>query len=550
MAEHRENKEDPKSTQILEDEYNKELDAEKGDSSDETLRGAQDATAQEHSMSLLEGLKKYPKACAWSVMFSSALIMEGFDKAFITAFFAFPAFQRRYGQLTAEGDYQVPASQQAAIGNCVNVGQIIGLLLNGYLADKFGYRSVMLSCLFLMMCFIFLQFFATNIWMYLGAGILLGIPWGAFQTVTTTYAAEVCPTVLRPYLTMCVSMCWSIGYLVGTATLRGFLSMEGQWAYRIPFAMQWILPIPLAIGTFFAPDSPWWLVRKNRSADAERALRRLRTNPVDEEVHSTLQMIEFTVNLEREQSGHSRYIDMVNPKNLRRTEITVFTYVIQELCVPLLSYVVYFLQQAGVPTERSFDFSIGQYGLAILGVIIAWSVVRKFGRRTMLLTGTTFVAVTTLVIGCLGIRNTVTNTQYAYAIGSILLVQYFFFFITVGPIVYTIVTEIPNNFLRTKSVAVARATYNVNVLIYGQLVPRMIQRSTWNWGAKSGFFYGGIMLIGLAWAYFRLPETKDRTFAEIDILFENKVAARDFVKTKVDLATKTVSRYDSEDQQQ
>lgn len=103
-----------------------------------------------------------------------------------------------------------PASRPP-FSNCVNVDQIIGLLLNGYVADIFGYRQAMVACLFCMVCFIFLQFFATNIWMYLGSGLLLGIPWGAFQTIATTYAAEVCPSVLRSYLTMTVSLCWSIG---------------------------------------------------------------------------------------------------------------------------------------------------------------------------------------------------------------------------------------------------------------------------------------------------------------------------------------------------
>lgn len=157
-----------------------------------------------------------------------------------------------------------------------------------------------------------------------------------------------------------------------------------------------------------------------------------------------------------------------------------------------------------------------------------------------MLWGTGFVACTTFAIGFLGTRDTTVHPEFAYAVGSMLLVQYFFFFMSVGPIVYTIVTEIPNNMLRTKSVALARAAYNLNVLIYGQLVPRSVQRATWNWGAKAGFFYGGLMAFGFVYVYFRLPETKDRSFAEIDILFDNNVGARKFTKTKVDLATKSV----------
>jgi len=78
---------------------------------------------------------------------------------------------------------------------------------------------------------------------------------------------------------------------------------------------------------------------------------------------------------------------------------------------------------------------------------------------------------TTFLIGFLGIPNTTTHANLAYAIGSILLIEYFFYFITIGLIIYTIVTVIPSNYLRTKSVVLARAVYNVCTLVYGQLVP-------------------------------------------------------------------------------
>ena len=429
------------------------------------------------------------------------------------------------------------------MSNGVNAGEIIGLLLNGIIADLIGQRWVMIGSLFLMMCFIFLQFFATSIYMYLGAEILLGIPWGVFQILTTTYAAEVCPNVLRPYLTMLVSLCWSIGYLLGTGVLRAFLSSKGQWAYRIPFALQWALPILLAIGIFLAPDSPWWLVRKGRIAEAGAVLKRLRSKDTPEEkIADTVAMMEHTVKIENEMKVSSTYWDLFNGVDLRRTEIAVFAWLIQELCAPLVSYIVYFLEQAGLASTASFDFGMGEYALAIVGVFIAWYLVPKVGRRTLLLYGTAFMTVTTFVIGFMGIPSIATHPNIGYGIGTILLIEYFVFFITIGPIIYTIVTEIPSNYLRNKTVVLARAVYNVAVLVYGQLVPRMMQTVAWNWGAKSGFFYGSIMGLGLTWAYFRLPETKNRTFAEIDILFRNKVKARDFKDTQVDIATGTVSQ--------
>ncbi|KAJ5719366.1 Maltose permease MAL61 [Penicillium malachiteum] len=536
MAEHQEDVTDRGTTTVI-----REKDEEYAVAID-TLKGAQRATEDEHGMTLREGIRKYPKAVFWSVWFSLALIMEGFDHAFVTGFFSFPAFQERYGKLESDGSYQIPANLQSGISNGVSAGEIAGLLINGYVADLIGYRWVMMICLFLMTAFIFLQFFATSIYMYMGAEILLGLPWGVFQTLSTTYAAEVCPNVLRPYLTMLVSLCWSVGYLLGTGVLRGFLNSSGEWAYRIPFALQWALPLPLAIGIYFAPESPWWLTRKGRTHDVRKVLHRLRsTDSSEADIEDTVAMMEHTVKIENEMKSSSTYWDLFKGVDLRRTEITVFVYLIQELCAPLVSYIVYFLEQAGLSSSVSFDFGMGEYSLAIIGVFIAWFLVPRTGRRTLLLTGTGFITLTTFLIGFLGIPSITTHPNIGYGIGSILLIQYFVLFITIGPIIYTIVTEIPSNHLRTKSVALARAVYNVGALIYGQLMPHMIQTAAWNWGAKSGFLCGGVMAISFVWAYFRLPETKNRTFAEMDILFKNNINARDFEKKKVDIVTETVS---------
>jgi SP family general alpha glucoside:H+ symporter-like MFS transporter len=45
---------------------------------------------------------------------------------------------------------------------------------------------------------------------------------------------------------------------------------------------------------------------------------------------------------------------------------------------------------------------------------------------------------------------------------------------------------------------------------------------------------GGTALLTFIWAYFRLPETKGRTYEELDILFAKKVSARKFASEKVD----------------
>jgi len=45
---------------------------------------------------------------------------------------------------------------------------------------------------------------------------------------------------LRAYLTTYVNLCWVIGQLIASGVLKGFVTDSTQWAYRIPYAIQWI----------------------------------------------------------------------------------------------------------------------------------------------------------------------------------------------------------------------------------------------------------------------------------------------------------------------
>lgn len=61
------------------------------------------------------------------------------------------------------------------------------------------------------------------------------------------------------------------------------------------------------------------------------------------------------------------------------------------------------------------------------------------------------------------------------------------------------------------------------------LVPRMLGdgRNEWDWGAKSGFFFGGGCVLALIWTWFRLPETKGKTVEEVDHVFERLQVKQD-----------------------
>jgi SP family general alpha glucoside:H+ symporter-like MFS transporter len=181
---------------------------------------ARRATEAEHQMSFWQSVQTYPKAVGWSILFSTALVMEGYDNALIASLFAYDPFQRAFGERQPDGSYQVTAAWQSGLTNGALVGEVLGLFATGIVVEKFGYRKSLIGALLACVAFIFIIFFAKSLPVLLVGEILIGIPWGLFQTVTTTYASEVCPVVLRPYLTTYVNLCWVMGQLIASVRFR------------------------------------------------------------------------------------------------------------------------------------------------------------------------------------------------------------------------------------------------------------------------------------------------------------------------------------------
>jgi hypothetical protein len=143
------------------------------------------------------------------------------------------------------------------------------------------------------------------------------------QTLSTVYASEVVPVVLRPYVTAYVCMCWGAGILLSSGVVRAVASLDGDLAWRLPFALQWVWPIPLLIGAYLAPESPWNAVRRGKIEMARQSLMRLRedTPEKEREVNATLAYIQHTTALEQAETVNASFWECFQGTNLRRTEI-------------------------------------------------------------------------------------------------------------------------------------------------------------------------------------------------------------------------------------
>ena len=111
---------------------------------DRVIQAAKAAAKKEESMTLLQGIRLYPKAIAWSMLISTCIVMEGYDVCLINNFCgcftfrpsngtlagygtrtnglgwlpdAFPQFNRKYGEQLPSGKWEVTAPWQAGLSN-------------------------------------------------------------------------------------------------------------------------------------------------------------------------------------------------------------------------------------------------------------------------------------------------------------------------------------------------------------------------------------------------------------------------------------------------
>ncbi|KAH8704848.1 general substrate transporter [Talaromyces proteolyticus] len=502
------------------------------------VQEANEANERERNMKLLTAFRIYPKAILWSIMLSSTLIMEGYDTSLVGAFNAYPSFLNVFGIKAPDGTLNIPPSWQNGIGAATNCGEVLGLQLAGVMSDRVGYRWTLILALVSLTGFIFIPFYAKTLTVFLVGELFQGISWGVFQTMTTAYAAEVCPVPLRHYLTTFVNLCWIIGQFISAGIIRGLVNRQDVWGYKIPFAVQWVWPIPIGIGIFLAPESPWWCIRNGYTERARNSLRKLTVKNSSyssrDEDRQIAYMI-YTDAMEREVSKGTTYFDCFRGTDLRRSEIVCMTWIAQTLSGTVVGGLSsYFYVRAGISTDDAYSLSWGQTAISAVGTMTSWLVLNRLGRKSLMCGGMVVMFLLLLVAGGMGIPST-PSTATSWTAGTMVLLLSAVADFSVAPVVYTIVSEIPSSRLRAKSIILARNAYNIINLAFVNIISyRQLNASAWNWGPKACFFWAGINLLMNLYLYFRLPETKGRTYAELDILFANHIPARKFSSTKVE----------------
>ncbi|RFU24883.1 hypothetical protein B7463_g11453, partial [Scytalidium lignicola] len=483
-------------------------------------------TQAQHALGFWEAVRLYRTAVLWSLLINTAIILKGFDGALVGSVVGLTPFKQQFGYLYA-GKYEISAAWNGAFNYANSIGGIVGALFAGWTYDRVGPRMTLIICSILSIGFIFMEFFAETPAVLFAGELLNGCVIAFYPVIGSAYIGEVCPLVLRGVAGSMVNLGFVVGQLISSGLLRGTNNLDSKWSYKAPYAAEWAPPLLVLILVIICPSSPWWLCRKGKFEEAEKALRRLARPQVD--VKLTLANIKHTLRMEQQLEKTHSYLDCFYGPDLRRLIIAIMVYCIQPFSGQVLyvNYAVQFFEHAGLDTSDAFSMNIGLTSVGFVGTIASWAIIAKVGRRPIYIIGTGAIAIVLLLIGILDVvpQN---GTAVIWGQCSLMLICLLAYDLTIGPTCFTILCEVASVRLRGMTIALATCMCHIVNVIFGVAIPYAMDSDQGNWKGKLGFLFAGIAALCVVWCYFCLPETKDRTFEELDILFEERVSSRKF----------------------
>ncbi|KAL1851304.1 hypothetical protein Daus18300_012609 [Diaporthe australafricana] len=477
--------------------------------------------------------RSHSKCLAICAVITVSSFQYGLDYALVGGFMAMPGFLQVFGYYDETAKkWAIDTTVQQLISSLMTVGTFVGSLLIGPFSTYFGRRNGLWTASALNAISTAIMMGTTTVGPLYFARFLLGISVGWFLTFGQVYINEAAPAHLRGIVFAVYQTQLSIGSVVGAAVDYGTHNMMEKNAYRIPLALFFIAPTVQSISLIFFPESPRWLMAHGKEEKAESALRRLRSNTIEESAFQA-ELNEIRIST-RQQVGQSKgnnrqlWLEIWNKSNRRRTLLCIAVVCFH--CAAgssyLTIYTTYFLTTAGIAADRSFEFSAMITCMGLLGILSSFFWAEKLDRRAIFMIGVAMCGLAQLGFAIAWTVTPGTETAGKTVVGLIAI--FTFFYTAFGPYAWMVGAEYPNNHLRAHTFGLATALNFLGNWVGIFTAPYFINPASLGWSAKYGYIWFASNLIVFLFIYFFLPETRGRTLEEIHEMFEEGVPSRKF----------------------
>ncbi|KAF9017163.1 hypothetical protein BGZ52_005290, partial [Haplosporangium bisporale] len=295
------------------------------------------------------------------------------------------------------------SSLQGGIVASMAAGSFLGALLAGPFGDKFSRkRTIMLAAMIWIIGSI-IQCASVNVSMLIVGRIVNGVAVGLASMIVPVYQSEIAPKNIRGRIVSLQQWAITWGILIQFFIQYGCSKIQSNAAFRIPWGIQVVPGIILLAGISIFPYSPRWLADKDRMDEALEVLANLRANgdKNDPEVLAEYKEIEDAVVFDRTQAVRS-YAELFRKPAVRRVFLGMTLQSWSQLTGMNVAmyYIVFIFQGAGITGENAnLQASSIQYVLNVLFTIPAILFIDRWGRRPVLIAGSTFMALWLFLIG-------------------------------------------------------------------------------------------------------------------------------------------------------
>jgi sugar porter (SP) family MFS transporter len=389
--------------------------------------------------------------------------------------------------------------QQLVVGSLL-LAAVVGALLGGPISDAWGRKKTLILAALIFGVGALVASFSPNLAVLVVARVLLGLAIGIASMIVPVYIAEIAPPRVRGALVSLQQFMITVGIMVSYLVSYAF-SGSGAWRWMLGVGM--IPAAILLVGMLPLPESPRWLLAKDRRQDALGVLRRIR----HEEHNPEAELAEIEA-VHKMQAGVS-YQDLFRPSVRPALVVGVgIAFINQMVGVnAVIYYAPTILKDAGFSSSAAILATTGVGILNMLVTLCALLLIDRVGRRPLLLIGISGVLLALIVLGAAYLLPGGPSGAGVLLVAG-LLVYIASFAASLGIAIWLLNSEVYPLEVRGKGAV----THWALDFVIASTVLTLIATIT---PTGMFWFYGLFAILGIIFVLRRVPETKGKTLEEV-----------------------------------
>ena len=385
---------------------------------------------------------------------------------------------------------------------CLALGAIIGCLIAGGVAEKYGRRYGLLTAASIFAISSLGMATANNLTIFIFARFVAGIGVGMASMLSPLYIAEVTPSHIRGRMVAINQLTIVIGILV-TNLVNYSLRDNGTEAWRWMFGLGVIPSALFIIGVIWLPESPRWLLQVGKRGKAQKILSKIGGENYAAE---SLISMDKTIIAHSKISYKSLFGKVVFPAVLIGIGLAVF----QQLCGinVVFNYTSVLFESIGFSKDDQLLETVFIGAINLIFTILAMLLVDKLGRKPLMLIGAGGLAILYVIIAnLLGVRSANVSWFLLAAIGL--------YATSLAPVTWVLISEIFPNKVRAAAISVAVlclwAAYFMLTFTFPILYSKLQD--------KTFYIYAVVCVAGFLFVWLKVKETKGKTLEEMEGIF-------------------------------